>query len=191
MKPVERSELLGLGAYEQIREQFRRRIIELKRVRRFALGSNMSALFENHDTVLFQIQEMLRTERISTEAAISHELHTYNSLIASGNELSVTLFIEYPDKDERERMLRALASVETCFFVTVNGQSFGGGGPKRGDRTDRTTAVHYLKFPISDEAARAIQGGAARVTIGVDHPAYRAETELGAAALTSLREDFD
>lgn len=190
MKPVVRDELLDLGAYEQVREQFRRRIIELKRARRTPLGSNMTVLFENHDTVLFQIQEMLRTERITREPAILHELQTYNQLVPSDAELSATVFVEYPDREERERMLTALAGVETCFFFRVDGQRFGGQGENRGERSDRATAVHYLKFPISEAAMARIRSSEARISIGVEHPAYRAETELSPAACASLREDL-
>jgi hypothetical protein len=190
VKRVERGELLSLAAYEQIRDRFRARIIELKRARRLPLGANMSALFENRDTVLFQIQEMLRTERITVEAQIEHELDTYNALVPADDELSVTVFIEYVDRAERERMLHALAGVESRFYVTIDGQRLGGVGPKRGDREDRATAVHYLKFPLAPDQRRALAQGTARVSIGVDHPAYAAEATLPAQALTSLRQDY-
>jgi hypothetical protein len=190
MKPVERDELLSLGAYERIREQFMRRIIAAKRERRLAIGPHMTALLENRDTVLFQIQEMLRTERISAEAAILHELETYNALVPTDRELSATVFIEYPDRDERERMLSALAGVESRFFVAVDGVRAWALGENRGDRNDRATAVHYLKFPLVDAAVAAIKSGVARVAIGVDHEQYRAETPLSEIALASLRADF-
>src|SRR6187402_344807 len=97
MNPVDRSELLGLAAYEQIRERFRQRVIGLKKRRRIEVGRHMSLVFENHDTVLLQVQEMLRTERISDERAIEHELSTYNELIPAPGGVSCTLFIEYDD----------------------------------------------------------------------------------------------
>jgi hypothetical protein len=190
MKPVDRSELLDLGAYEQIRERFRRRIIEVKRARRVPLGSNMTVLFENHDTVLFQIQEMLRTERITSEAAVHHELETYNQLVPGANELSATIFIEYPEREERERMLVALAGVEGCFSFRVGEQRNAGVADKRGERTDRTTAVHYLKFPLAESAARALREANGPAVIAVDHPSYRAEVELGAATRQALAEDL-
>jgi hypothetical protein len=190
MKPVEREDLLSLGAYERIRDQFVRRIIETKRARRVALGSNMTALFENRDTVLFQIQEMLRTERISAEPAILHEIETYNALVPTNDELAATIFIEYPEQVERERMLTALAGVEARFFVTVDGVRASALGGNRGDRSDRATAVHYLKFPLTEVCVVALRSGKARVTIGVDHEAYRAETELPVGTLSSLQADF-
>jgi hypothetical protein len=190
MKRVERGELLSLAAYEQIRERFRARIIQLKRARRVPIGSNMTALFENRDTVLFQIQEMLRTERITVEAQIQHELDTYNALVPDDSELSVTVFIEYPEHGERERMLQALAGVESHFYVSIDSERVMGVGPKRGDRDDRATAVHYLKFPLDSRQKHALARGAAAVAIGVDHPAYSAETALSGATLDSLRDDY-
>lgn len=189
MKPVSRSEVLDLGAYEQIRERFRARVIEEKRVRRVRLGPNMSVLFENHDTALFQIQEMLRTERISAEKAVLHEIETYNELVPGDSELSATIFVEYDDKDEREAMLAKLAGLEDKFYVLAEGERSGVIPDPRNDRTDRTTAVHYVKFPLSAAAVSAIRAKKP-LRIGVAHPAYSAEVELPAAAVASLAEDL-
>ena len=101
MKKVERAELLGFAEYEPLREHFRQRVIASKRVRRVELGRHMSLVFENHDTVLLQIQEMLRTERISDERAIAHEIDTYNELIPPPGGLCATMFIEYDDPAQR------------------------------------------------------------------------------------------
>jgi len=191
MRLIQSSELLDLAGYEQIREHFLRRIIELKRVRRIALGEHMTLLFENRDTALFQIQEMLRTERITRENAIEHELETYNQLVPAANELSATVFIEYPDREERERMLAALAGVERNFYVIVGSEQTRAESDKRGDRTDRTTAVHYVKFKLGEAATSALQGPNARVLVGVDHPAYCAEVALPAETVASLCSDFD
>jgi hypothetical protein len=190
LKPIARDEVLDLGAYEQIRERFRARVIEQKRVRRIALGPNMTVLFENRDTALFQIQEMLRTERISAEKAILHEIGTYNELVPGDRELSATIFVEVDERAERERLLEALAGLEDKFYVTVEGQRFAVVPDARNDRTDRTTAVHYVKFPLSAAAVAAVRAKQP-VRIGVDHPAYSAEVELGGELVASLAEDFD
>jgi hypothetical protein len=190
MKPVDRSELLDLGSYEQVREHFRARIIREKRSRRVALGPHMTVLFENHDTVLFQIQEMLRTERISSASGVLHELETYNQLIAGDGELSVTVFIEYAERDERDRMLVALAGVEQCFYITVDGERAFGRGEVRGDDVRRTTAVQYVKYPLSDGARRALQGESSVVVLGVAHPAYSAEVTLDRTLVTALAADL-
>src|SRR5690348_1308662 len=123
MKKIDFSDLLDLGAYEQIRERFRARIIEAKKHRRLAVGPHMTFIWENRDTVLFQVQEMLRTERISTRAAIEHELHTYNDLIPAQGALSSTLMIEYDDPAERRVALEKLASVRSEVSLRVGTQS--------------------------------------------------------------------
>lgn len=189
MKPVSRSEVLDLGAYEQIRDRFRARVIDEKKRRRTRLGPNMTVLFENHDTALFQIQEMLRTERITAEKAVLHEIETYNELVPGDAELSATIFVEYDERSEREAMLERLAGLEDKFYVTVGGQRFPVVPDARNDRRDRTTAVHYVKFPLSLQAVSAIREQQP-VHIGVDHPAYRGEVELPAATVAALSEDL-
>ena len=190
MKPISRQELLDIAAYEQVREHFRRRVIADKRPRYVALGPNMTVLFENRDTVLFQIQEMLRTERISAEKAILHELETYNELIPGEHELSATIFIEYPERDERDRMLVALAGVDDKFYLVAGGERCAVVPDARSTEPGRTLAVHYVKFLLSPEAEQAVREKRGSVRLGVDHPAYSAEVELGAETLASLADDF-
>lgn len=190
MKQIERNEVLDLGRYEEIREPFRRRIIELKHTRRVALGSNMTVLFENRDTVLYQIQEMLRTERITREDAVLHEIETYNELVPGRDELSATIFIEYAERDERDRMLGALAGVEGKFYFEVAGARFAVRNETRGVLADRTTAVHYTKFPLSPEAAAALRSGKP-AAVGVEHPAYTARAELAPRTLAELALDLE
>jgi hypothetical protein len=192
MNPVLRSEILDLGAYEQVREAFRRRVIELKRLRRVDVGPNITALFENRDTVLYQVQEMLRTERITREDAILHELETYNELIPARDELSVTFFIEYPDSEERERMLAALAGVEDKFYLEVSGTRVPVHNETRGTMSDRTTAVQYAKFPLPAALAAVLRSREkAAIALGVEHPAYRARTELLPGTIEEIGHDFD
>jgi len=190
MSLVERGELLGLAEYEQIREPFRRRIMALKQTRRVALGTNMTVLFENHDTALFQIQEMLRTERISAERAVLHELETYNELVPGEREFSATIFIEYPERELRERMLVALAGVEGAFYVRVAGERLAVTPDLRGTDPSRTMAVQYVKFALSVAADSALRAGNVEVSLGVEHDAYRAEVVLSADTVRSLRDDL-
>ena len=124
MKPVDRGEILGLSEYETIRAPFRSRVIEEKKRRRVAVGGRVTAVFENHDTVLLQIQEMLRTERITREAAVLHEIETYNELIPPAGGLSVTMMIEIPDPAERDAFLVAAKGFERHVALVVDGQRF-------------------------------------------------------------------
>jgi hypothetical protein len=191
VKPVERAEVLDIARYEEIREPFRRRIIELKRARRVALGSNMTVLFENRDTVLYQIQEMIRTERITREDAILHELETYNELIPKEDELSATIFIEYPEREERERMLSALVGLEDKFALIVGASKIPARNETRGALPDRTTAVQYAKIPLGVEVAQIFRSGAGRgAALSVEHEAYRARAELTPRTLEELAQDL-
>jgi hypothetical protein len=191
MRPIERSEILPIGDYEAVRPHFRARVVEAKRPRRVALGEHLSALFENRDSVLLQIQEMLRTERITGEPAILHEITTYNDLVPGARQLSLTIFVQIPDKALRDRLLVELAGLEDTFSVIVNDQRF----PLRGPRPDgfvegRTTAVHYLKADLTPAAAAAIARGDANAALIVEHPHLRARAELGRATLASLAQDL-
>jgi hypothetical protein len=190
MKPVARDELLDLAAYESIREHFRARVIAEKRHRYVALGERMTLLFENHDTVLFQIQEMLRTERISQEPAIAHEIATYNELIPGDGELSATIFIEYPEAREREQMMVRLAGIEDKFYLSVDGKRAVLVPDSRGTETTRTMAVHYVKFQLGELATKALSRAEVEVLVGVEHPEYRAQTRLSRETLDSLRRDL-
>ncbi len=192
MKPIQRNEVLPIGEYEGIRPHFRARVVAEKKVRRAELGEHLSAIFENRDSVLLQIQEMLRTERITAEAAIAHEIETYNDLVPGPGQLSLTVFVEIPDKATRDRMLVELAGLEDRIGVEVDGKVF----PATGKRPDgwvegRTTAVHYLKATLEAGSIAAITAGKARVALVVDHGKLSARAELGKAALASLAEDLE
>lgn len=189
MRKVERGELLPLHEYEVIRDRFRARVIEHKRARRVALGPHMSAVFEDRDTVLHQVQEMLRTERITREDAVVHELETYNELIPGHNELSLTLFVEIPDAALREQMLVELAGLEETFFVEVDGSRFAARSETRGVIPGRTTAVHYAKVPLDDAAVAKLRSGKGAWSVGASHPRYSHATALAPATVASIAHD--
>ena len=192
MNPVERSEILPLGDYEAVREPFRVRIIEEKRRRRVELGTHISAIFENHDSVLLQVQEMLRTERISREDAVQHELDTYNALIPGADELSLTLFVQIPEREERDRMLVALAGLEESVALEVDGVVVSAKGePRDGSRADRTTAVHYFRFSLPPGVAEKVRArDVQRVLLTVNHSAYTVRAELDRGLVAELAYDL-
>ncbi len=197
MKPIERGEILGLADYETIRERFRARVIAEKKLRRVHVGPNVSALFENRDTVLLQIQEMLRTERITRPAAVDHEIDTYNESLPGDNQLSCTVMIEIPDTTERDAFLRAAAGLEKHIWLVADGDRIRARPtPHGGELEDRTTAVHYLKFDLPKTLADTLRAGAAgpaprpRLELEVDHPAYAATAALSDATVAELSEDL-
>ena len=190
MRPIDRNEILPIGAYEQVREHFRARVIAEKRPRRVKVGNHLSAVFENRDSVLLQIQEMLRTERITSEPAIKHEIETYNELIPGDGELSLTVFVEIPEREVRDRMLVDLAGLERHIGVEVNGERFmASSGPRPGAVEDRTTAVHYLKVRLPSAAVALLKERRAAALV-VTHPRYEARAELSPATLAKLAEDL-
>ena len=198
MKPIERSELLGLAEYEKIREPFRTRVIAEKKARRVALGPNASCVFENRDTALMQIQEMLRTERITRPAAIDHEIETYNQLVPGDHELSATVLIEIDEKADRETFLFEAKGLDRAFALIVDGTRCHGKHDEARESPDRTTAVHYLKFPLQPAAESALRDVLAKkrkpadvtVELVVEHPRYSAKSVLPASLVQSLAEDL-
>jgi len=190
MKIVERSEVLGLAEYEQLRPHFRGRIIAEKRERRLSVGPMMTAMFENRETVLLQIQEMLRTERITKESGITHEIATYNELVPGDNELSFSLFIEIADKDERERMLEALVDVEDTVAIEVGDESFAATGKREGVEPGRTTAIHYLKVTLSPQAVAALEDDGVSMHFLIGHAAYQQRIPIVGAVRQQLRADL-
>lgn len=199
MKPIDRSEILGLGEYEQIRDRFRSRIIELKKARRVRVNDEMSLLFENHDTMLLQVQEMLRTERITNEKSIAHEIETYNQLVPGDNELSATLFIEIPERERREEMLVRWCAIEEHVAIELDVADADGSGAagelcrasfEEGRRDQgRAAAIQYLKFPLTQRARAALEAKRPAALV-FDHPHLKTRVPLGAITIASLAEDL-
>jgi len=190
MRRVQRNEIMELGAYEQIRERFRARIIAEKKNRRFDVGDDMSIVFENHDTVLFQVQEMLRTERITSAPGIAHEIETYNDLIADADELSATLFVEIPDKERRDRRLIELAGLERAVALEVNGALIPATFDERSVLPDRTLAVHYLKFPLGVGSAARWEAARDAVALVIRHPQLALRVPMPPAVFAALAQDL-
>ncbi|MEM9195691.1 MAG: DUF3501 family protein [Myxococcota bacterium] len=192
MKKIQRNEILDLGAYEGVRNQFRTRIIALKKRRRVSVGDHLTFVFENRDTMLWQIQEMVRTERITKESAIQHEVDTYNDLVPSPGHLSATLMIEYDDREERARMLGAFHDLGDHVSLVVGDRAFKAVfQPLDGEEEDRLPAVNYLRFEVGHDPIAALRDREVAVSLRVTHPEYRAEQELAIAAREELAEDLE
>jgi hypothetical protein len=196
MRKVSRGDLLDLGAYEAVRERYRARIVAEKKRRRLVVTPELTVVFENTDTVLFQIQEMLRTERIVSEPAILHELETYNELVPDEGELSVTMFVEIVDRETRDRRLRELSGLERAVFVEMDGVLTPARAENRAVIDGPTTAVHYLKFAIGAAAgaklaaAAAAGSGPSPLHFVIRHPALEARTALPPDVLRAVAADF-
>ena len=190
---IERHSLLSLEAYARERSSFRARVIEHKKQRTVALGEHVTLQFEDELLVRYQIQEMLRIERIFEEEGIRHELETYSPLVPDGANWKATMFVEFPDVEERRRMLEQLKGIERRTWVQVEGveriYAIADEDLER-ENEEKTSAVHFLRFELPAAARDRLRTGA-RLMIGVDHPQYRASVEAGTAQRASLVEDLD
>jgi Protein of unknown function (DUF3501) len=184
-------DIVDLRAYEREREEFRAQIIAMKKPRRVRLGDLMTLVFENTDTMRFQIQEMARVEKILRDDQIAHEVETYNELVPDPGQLSGTLFLEIADAEALREWLPRLVGIQRHIVIDVAGAESRGFATDE-DRLTRedqiTTTVHYLRFALSPEQRAEFEAGP--VTLRVDHPLYRAETRLSDEQRAALNADL-
>ena len=192
MNKVVFSEILDIAQYEKARDAFRRRVIELKKNRRAPVGPMVTFVFENHDTVLFQIQEMMRAERIVNDDAIQHEIDTYNQLLPGENELAATMLIELPDaariRDGITKFYGANTGDVTYFQI---GDERLPGVFDAGQSDDRRiSAVQYVRFRFDDAQREAFVTGAKEARLVINHPNYRHDELIEGAVREELIKDF-
>lgn len=194
MHKLQPGDLYGLEEYARHRAEFRARVMEHKRHRRIALGAHVTLCFEDRLTMQYQVQEMLRAERIFEPAGIADELAAYNPLIPDGGNWKATLMIEYPDPAERRRALERLVGVEHRIWVQVAGfPAVTAVADEDLERSteNKTSSVHFLRFELAAEMARAMHDGAS-LAVGVDHPALRLRVDpVPEAVIESLVADLD
>jgi hypothetical protein len=190
---ITRDSLMTLEAYAKARPAMREQVMAEKKLRRIALGPNILLIFENELLIRYQIQEMLRVEKIFEEDGIVHELETYAPLVPTGTNFMVTMQIEYPDEEQRRVMLAKLKGVEDRVFVHVDGFdpvfAIADEDLER-ENEEKTSSVHFLRFELTAGMIAAARSGAA-LSVGVDHPAYTANTgALPEAQRASLAADL-
>ena len=189
MKKIALDDILGFSAYEKVRQEYRQQIIDKKKSRRVAVGDKVSLVFENRDTVIFQIQEMLRAERITDLDKMREEITVYNELIPNPGELSATMFLEIEDQTHLRDELLKFLGIDEVVFLKVGGHSVRGQFEEGRSKDDKISAVQYVRFPFSAEAQKAFIAGA-RAEMAIDHAHYRASAVLGADQQQSLAADL-
>jgi hypothetical protein len=194
MEKLTRDDLMSLEQYAEARDEFRNNVLAHKRNRRLELGTNAALYFEDRLTMQYQVQEMLRIERIFEAAGIRDELDAYNPLIPDGSNWKATFMIEFPDVDERRAMLQQLRGVEDRVFVKVDGfDRVFAIADEDLDRADeeKTSAVHFLRFELTPEQVDGLKAGAS-VAAGIDHDAYQVEiASIPENVRNSLLGDLD
>jgi hypothetical protein len=177
MPKISRDSLLTLEAYSRQRKEFRSRVMAHKKNRTVHLGSHATLIFEDELTVRYQIQEMLRIERTFEESGIQAELDVYGPLIPEGRNFKATMMIEYPEEQERKIALAKLKGIENRIWIQVEGcarvYAVADEDLQR-ENEQKTSAVHFLRFELTDEMAAALKYGVG-LALGTDHPEYHAE----------------
>jgi len=181
MRHVSLSEIKSLKEYEYFREDIRPRMMEAKNLRRVHVGKYLTFLFENHETIWYQIQEMIRIEKTTEEEKIRHELQTYNELLGLPGELGCTLLIEIPDPAERDKLLSRWVDLPKSIYVeTMDGSLISPVFDDRQMSERRISSVHYLRFPIGDRILKSV---------GSSHPDINVSMEFSTPQRIALAQD--
>ena len=194
MEKLSRDSLMTLEAYARARKEFRAQVIAHKKPRTLHLGEHVTLVFEDALTIRYQVQEMLRVEKIFEEAGIQDEIDAYNPLIPDGRNFKATMLIEYEDPDERKRALQLLRGIEDRTWVRVEGL------PKvfaiadedlERETEEKTSSVHFLRFELTPEMADALKYGMT-LAVGIDHPHYTAALDpVSPDSRNALAKDLD
>ena len=192
MKPVTLKELMPWPQYEILRPRLRPLLIAEKERRRLAVGEHLTLLFENGQTVWYQIEEMIRAERIEAEDALRHEIDTYNELLPRPGELTATMLIEYADVKERDAALRALVGLERHLWIAIGGRREPARFDHRQFDPDRVSAVQFVRFPTGGLDAAEFQAHAAagKIAIEADHPRLQARAPIQGPIARALAGDL-
>lgn len=192
MQKLTHTDLMSLEQYAKQRKDFRAKVLAHKKHRQVHLGEHATLYFEDRLTMQYQIQEMLRIEKIFEEEGIVEELAAYNPLIPDGTNLKATFMLEYADVAERKIALEQLVDIEDKVWLQVEGfeQVFAIADEDLERETEeKTSSVHFMRFEFTTGMIKAIKGGAS-LSAGIDHPAYQYKSELSAAIRQSLVADF-
>jgi hypothetical protein len=191
--PLALEDLYTLEEYHRLRPEFRARVLAHKKYRQVAVGPNATLYFEDRLTMQYQVQEMLRIERIFEREAIEEELAAYNPLIPGGADLKATFMLEFAEVEERRVRLAELGGIEDNLFAQVDdGERIACAADEDLERTSagKTSAVHFVRFEFGAAGIAALKAGA-RLTFLIDHPAYRFQSQLSPEQRAALIADFD
>ena len=193
MSKLRREDLYSLEKYSVMRDEFRKQVMDHKKNRRVAIGDHVALYFEDEMTMRYQIQEMLRIERIFEDAAIQDELDTYNALIPEGSNWKATAMLEFEDVDVRRRRLAELTGLENLVWMQVadNERAFAIANEDLERSTEeKTSAVHFMRFELTPAMIAGLRNGGA-LSFGCDHEGYRHQARVSAQTRSALMQDLD
>ena len=190
VRPITRRDIKGPALYAGIRDDYRRRVIELKRDRRVILGDRVSMVFENRHTLTLQVEEILRTEGLTTDDQIGSEIAVYNDLMPTDSSLAATLFIELPPDADPYTALGALVGLDEHVVLHLGPHAIRAEFEPGRSTADKISAVQYLRYPLSAEAKAALLAPGTPLAIEIDHPNDRHRVECSEAMRASLAADY-
>lgn len=191
--PIQHSDIMPMQEYARVRDDRRRAMAQLKKTRRVHVGPDVTFYFENRDTMLHQVHEMLAVEKGGAEQ-VEDELRAYNPLIPRGSELVATMMIEIDDAPRRESVLRQLGGIDKAIVLTIGGESIAAVPESDVERTTpdgKTSSVHFVRFPFTAAQVAAFRDPQARVVLGFSHPAYGHMTAIQDVVRAALSDDFE
>lgn len=189
---IQKSDLLNIIDYEKQRDTYRSELIDYKKNRRFKLGPNILITFENSKTMKFQIQEMMRAERMVHDSQIEEELNVYNPLIPCGDELSATLFIEITDPEKIRPVLDSFIGLTegVNVFFEIDGEKVAAEFEEGREKEDNISSVHYIRFPFTEEQKNNFVNDSSSISINIDYGEYSHSIVLDDNMKNSLADDF-
>jgi hypothetical protein len=186
-----RRNILGPTLYVPVREDFRRRVMELKKHRRISVGDRVTLVFENFDTLRFQVEEILRVENIAGDEGIQAELDVYNTLMPDEHSLSATLFLEIPRDEDAKQALHRFIGIDEHVTLEIGPHRSRAAFEAGRQEGDRISAVQYTRYPLTVESAAALRTPGTKVAVAIDHPSYTRRAEMSEDMRASLAADYD
>jgi Protein of unknown function (DUF3501) len=190
VRPITRRDIKGPALYGPIRDDFRKRVIELKRPRRVLVGDRVALVFENRHTLTLQIEEMCRAENLTRDEQIAAEIEVYNQLMPTETSLSATLFVELPQDTDPYKELHKLVGLDEHVVLHLGPHVIRAAFEPGRATSDRISAVQYTRYPLTAEARAALLTAGTPLAVEIDHPAYRHRTDCPEALRVSLAGDY-
>lgn len=190
MRKIKLSDIIDIAEYERRRNDYRSKIMIEKDKRRIHVGPKITYLFETFDTMVYQVQEMMRAERIVAEEAIMEEINTYNELVPNANQLSASMFIEISDVEGRKDFLTKIVTLPDHTYLLVNDEKIMAEFDPRQGSDDKLSSVQYIKFSLSEMQAEQFNKSDSRIVFGFDHDEYNFEHEINDETKSIFSNDF-
>ena len=190
VRPITRADIKGPAIYMQIRDDYRNRVIEMKKPRRVLIGDRVELVFDNRHTLTLQIEETCRLENLTTDAQINAEIEANNPLMPTETELAATLFIPLPQDEHIKENLKALVGLDEHVILHIGPHAIRASFEPGRSTEDKISAVQYTRYPLTPEAKAALLAPGTSIAVEIDHPNYRHRVQCSEDLRASLAADF-